>query len=303
MTVILVLSDCPPRLRGDMTKWFVEINTGVYVGNVSARVRDEIWDRVTENLGRGHATMVFSAAGEQHMDFRVHNACWRPIDFDGIKLMRRPDTLNRPAASDGVKACFSKASKRIFASGNKKVINGINNFRAANYAVLDFETTGLDAKSDEIIEIGAIYVEDGIAAEKLQMLVRCDVPVPTDVTQLNGITDAELKEKGVDLAEAIHVLLEFVEDLPLVSHNAAFEQGFLYSACKKTGEEPPENRFIDTLKMSQIILPDLENHKLSTLAARLGISDTVTHRAMADCEITYGIYCKLNELAASETQK
>lgn len=72
MTVV-VLTDCPPKLRGDLTKWLLEINTGVYVGNLSARVREELWTRICENLKTGRATMVFRASNEQKMDFRVHN--------------------------------------------------------------------------------------------------------------------------------------------------------------------------------------------------------------------------------------
>lgn len=59
--IVLSLSNCPPKLRGDLSKWLVEINAGVYVGRVSARVRDELWQRVCENLRDGRATMVFRA--------------------------------------------------------------------------------------------------------------------------------------------------------------------------------------------------------------------------------------------------
>ena len=45
MTVVVV-TDCPAKLRGDLTKWMIEINTGVYVGNLSARVREELWIRI-----------------------------------------------------------------------------------------------------------------------------------------------------------------------------------------------------------------------------------------------------------------
>lgn len=82
------MTNCPPRLRGDLSKWLCEINTGVYVGNVSSRVRDALWDRVCQNLKNGQATLVFTTAGEQRMDFRTHNTTWEAVDFDGIKLMR-----------------------------------------------------------------------------------------------------------------------------------------------------------------------------------------------------------------------
>ena len=64
------MTNCPPRLRGDLSKWLCEINTGVYVGNVSSRVRDAVWDRVCQNLKNGQATLVYTAAGEQRMEFR-----------------------------------------------------------------------------------------------------------------------------------------------------------------------------------------------------------------------------------------
>lgn len=48
--IVIMVSDCPPKIRGDLSKWLCEINTGVFVGNVSSRVRDEIWDRVCNNI-------------------------------------------------------------------------------------------------------------------------------------------------------------------------------------------------------------------------------------------------------------
>ena len=302
MTVILVLSNCPPKLRGDMTKWFTEINTGVYVGNVNARVRDEIWARVTENIGQGRATMVFSAPGrEQHLDFYVHNALWEPIDYDGIKLMRRPDLFNQPELSSNAKTGFSNAAKRRMAAG-KKISHDLLRFCLSSYVILDFETTGLDDVTDEIIEMGAILVERNKVVEKIQMLVHTEKPIPSAVAELTGITDEKLKREAIDEAQALSRLLEFIEDFPLVCHNAMFEQGFLYSACRRAGTEIPENRFIDTLEFAQILLPDLENHRLSTIARNFGLSETVRHRALPDCEMTYGIYCKLNELISSKMQ-
>ena len=97
--IVIMLSDCPPKVRGDLSKWLCEINTGVFVGNVSSRVREEVWQRICENIKSGQATMVFSAPGEQKMDFRVHNTTWEPVDLDGIKLMRRP--LPAARKSDG----------------------------------------------------------------------------------------------------------------------------------------------------------------------------------------------------------
>ena len=88
--IVISLSDCPPALRGDLSKWLLEITAGVYVGQVSARVRDELWERIEKNIKHGRAAMVFDAANEQKMDFRIHNTSWELVDCDGLRLVRRP---------------------------------------------------------------------------------------------------------------------------------------------------------------------------------------------------------------------
>ena len=108
--IVLTLSDCPISLRGDLTKWLIEINTGVFVGRVSARVRDKLWERVRDSVKHGRATLVFSTRNEQHMDFLVHNSEWEPIDFDGIKLMLRPSPA-RVKKLGSLRLGYSKASK------------------------------------------------------------------------------------------------------------------------------------------------------------------------------------------------
>ena len=90
--VVVVLTACPPKLRGHLTRWLIEISPGVYVGHVSARVRDLIWQQITENSGRGRAIMVFSANNEQRLSFRTHGQTWQPVDVEGLTLVLRPDS-------------------------------------------------------------------------------------------------------------------------------------------------------------------------------------------------------------------
>ena len=84
---------------------------GVYVGQVSARVRDELWNRILENAKVGRVTMVYQTNNEQHFAYRVHNSEWKPIDFDGLTLMLRPvdEFSNRPQS---LRPGFSKAAQR-----------------------------------------------------------------------------------------------------------------------------------------------------------------------------------------------
>jgi CRISPR-associated protein Cas2 len=80
----------PVGLRGHLTRWLLEISPGVFVGHVSARVRQLVWQRITEFDFPGRAVMVHPARTEQHLAFQVHGHDWEPVDFDGVHLIRRP---------------------------------------------------------------------------------------------------------------------------------------------------------------------------------------------------------------------
>lgn len=97
--VVVVLTACPVGLRGDLTRWFLEIASGVFVGHVTARVRDRLWERITGQIRTGKAIMVYSARNEQHLGFKVHRADWTPVDCDGLELVERP--VDNATGSDG----------------------------------------------------------------------------------------------------------------------------------------------------------------------------------------------------------
>lgn len=107
--IVIVLTAVPPRLRGVLTRWLLEIAPGVFVGRTSARVRDLMWARIVDDIGRGRAIMVHSQRSEQHLDFRVHGHDWIPTDFDGLHLMMRPDRKTPPEATKSVEATGPKA--------------------------------------------------------------------------------------------------------------------------------------------------------------------------------------------------
>ncbi|MFJ1596241.1 type I-E CRISPR-associated endoribonuclease Cas2e [Streptomyces sp. NPDC088261] len=110
MTVI-VLTNCPPGLRGFLTRWLLEISAGVFIGNPSARIRDALWDEVQQYAGQGRALLAHTTNNEQGFTFRTHDHAWHPIDHEGLTLIRRPAENNRPAPI-GPKPGWSKASKR-----------------------------------------------------------------------------------------------------------------------------------------------------------------------------------------------
>ncbi len=89
MTVVIVVA-VPVGLRGHLTRWLIEISPGVFVGRITARVRDHLWGRVCHHLGDGgRAVMVHAARNEQGLAFLVLGESWQPVDLDGLMLVRR----------------------------------------------------------------------------------------------------------------------------------------------------------------------------------------------------------------------
>ena len=287
------MTNCPPRLRGDLSKWLYEINTGVYVGNVSGRVREAIWDRVCQNLKNGQATMVFSAAGEQKMDFRTHNTTWEAVDFDGIKLMKRP-LPGAEVKEDSLKPGFSNAAKHMYAQKNLGQKRGEGKQKEQSYTVIDLETTGLNALGNEIIEYGALRIRDGEIVESFEVLVNISQEVPDVIRQLTGIGSEDLKE-GKNPEEALRDFLDFIGKDVLVGHTISFDMDFLRESCRKFDMPIPANHCSDIAKIARKKLPRMKNYKLISLAQYFQIADTIEHRALADCKIMQQVYCKLNE--------
>ncbi len=87
MTVV-VLTGAPVGLRGHLTRWMVEVATGVFVGNPSARVRERVWGLLADRIGVGQAIMVEPADNEQGWSVRTAGRNrWNPVDLDGLILM------------------------------------------------------------------------------------------------------------------------------------------------------------------------------------------------------------------------
>lgn len=301
--IVVVLEKCPPSLRGDLTKWLQEINTGVYAGNVNARVRDQLWERICANIRSGRATMAWSARGEQGMSFRVHNTAWQPVDYDGITLMVRPDEIGAKLEGSGLRPGFSKAAKaRMMQRVEAKRRDGehleVASVRddAPSYVVVDVETTGLNCDADRILEIGAIKVRGGAPADEFCSLVRCDVPIPAEAAKLTGITDEMLASAGRPIEDVMKEFAEFIADERVVCHNARFDIGFLMAAAKRCGIGIMRgSKCEDTLMIARRKIKGLKSFKLVEIAKLFDLDTSGAHRAIKDCYLTHQIYEALSE--------
>ncbi|NJP67115.1 type I-E CRISPR-associated endoribonuclease Cas2e [Streptomyces spiramenti] len=108
MTVI-VLTNCPPGLRGFLTRWLLEVSPGVFLGSTSARIRDLLWDEVQTYRDKGRALLAYQTDTEQGFTFRTHEHAWEPVDHEGLTLIHRP---TRKRTTGLPKQGWSNAAKR-----------------------------------------------------------------------------------------------------------------------------------------------------------------------------------------------
>lgn len=86
--LVIVVENAPPRLRGRLAIWLLEIRAGVYVGSYSARVRDYIWKQVEAGIEDGNAVIAWKANNEAGFDFITLGTNRRiPVELDGAKLV------------------------------------------------------------------------------------------------------------------------------------------------------------------------------------------------------------------------
>ena len=156
------------------------------------------------------------------------------------------------------------------------------------FVCLDFETTGLEAESAEIIEIGAVRVKDGQAVEKFERLVGIVGELPEAITHLTGIRPEDLQGRP-PIDEVLPELLDFLSSSRIIAHNLPFDFSFLQAALSRGGfavrvpDFNPENpRHLDLLPLTRIVFPRLRAYNLESLAAQFGLDVWDRHRALAD---------------------
>lgn len=86
--LVIVIENAPPRLRGRLGIWLIEIRAGVYVGDLSMKVREMLWKQVENGIGEGNAVMAWSTNTESGFDFVTFGKNRRiPLELDGLKLV------------------------------------------------------------------------------------------------------------------------------------------------------------------------------------------------------------------------
>lgn len=148
---------------------------------------------------------------------------------------------------------------------------------AKSYTVLDIETTGLDAASNDIIEVAAVKIRSGSLAEEFGSLVKPKQALPPEITVLTGIDEAMLIA-APQLEEIMPQLEDFIGSDIIIAHNAAFDAAFLGRHFRR------EKEWLDSLSLAQIVYPDRPSYALASLADHLGLGNPAAHRALGDAK-------------------
>ncbi len=161
-----------------------------------------------------------------------------------------------------------------------------------DYVVFDVETTGLEATTDHIIEIGALKYINNELVEEFNVLIYPEISIPEIITTITGITDEMVKNEKT-IQEVLPDFLNFIKDFTLVGHNVAFDLGFINKSLKKLGLEALKNDSIDTVELARKYIPKAFNYKLETLKKYFHL-DFGSHRSIEDVKTTNYIYqeCK-----------
>lgn len=155
----------------------------------------------------------------------------------------------------------------------------------SSYVCLDLETTGLEPKTCDIIEIAMIKVRSGKIVDRLETFVYTPLEISEHIGYLTGISAKDI-EKAPDFIQLAPKVQEFIGTDPLVGHNIWFDWNFL----AQKGVNIQNNQLWDTYTMSNILYPELPSHSLETNTKYFGIAHEDSHRAMADVMASHKLW-------------
>ena len=167
-------------------------------------------------------------------------------------------------------------------------------------AVLDFETTGLSASNDRVIEVGAVALDGKNCVGTFSQLIHPGDYLPYHITQITGITDEMLFDKPT-AEEVMPQLADFIEDRTIIAHNAPFDSKFLKAEMARVDIDLT-NPVLCTLRLARRILPGHGSYSLGNLASHLGINLERAHRALDDAKATAYLWRHVYEEVASQVE-
>lgn len=160
--------------------------------------------------------------------------------------------------------------------------------------VFDTETTGLDFQSDNIVQIAAQEIVNGIPGATFEVYIKSDKPVGTSY-EIHKISDEYLIESGIEASEAIKLFKDFSKGALLIAHNSDFDKFFINQYCERKFIDFSIDYVIDSINLTKILHNDLPSYKLEYLLKILNVEGVNSHNALDDVKATVNLILKLSE--------
>lgn len=161
------------------------------------------------------------------------------------------------------------------------------------FVVFDIETTGFSPDENNIIEIGAVKISNGEIVDRFSTFVNPKEPIPYRIEKLTSINDSMVMDAPF-INDALTQFRNFSEGAIYVAHNAEFDMSFIKAKEEAAGIYR-EYSYVDTLKLSRLMVPEISKFKLDNLCKFFKVSLENHHRAVDDAGATAEIYIKLME--------
>lgn len=249
-------------------------------------------------LGEGDSIIASGRLGDYNgrksLTFEKINACEFPADFRKKPKFKNPVPKEyklifpSPAETVKVRSVFEKETEIPKSATGK------------TFVVFDIETTGIDVNNNDITEIGAVKIKDGVMTEQFTTLVKPDFQISQEITKLTGIDD-EMVKNSPKFSAVLPDFLKFCENAIVVAHNG---DGFDFKYIRKYAREYEydfNNKTADSLILARKCLPSLNKFDLHTLADHFGVVFR-HHRALSDAYATAEIFLELLKINENNKQ-
>jgi DNA polymerase III subunit epsilon len=157
--------------------------------------------------------------------------------------------------------------------------------RNLNFCVFDLETTGGNHKTDKVIEIGLVKIENLEIVDEKDFLIQPEIKIPDFIQKLTGIKQDDVKNAEL-IENVIDEILEFMGDSILIAHNTSFDIPFFNSVLRRLNRPELENKSLCTNLMTRYLIPNLLNSNLNYMCKIFDIKHKKAHRALDDSRAT-----------------
>ena len=264
--IVVSVVKAPNRLRGFLSQLLLELNTGLYVGNVSATVRMELWKHIQNEIGSGSAVLLWNTNTEQGFDFVCYQTDQIPKDFDGLKL--------------------------LFHSLEQQKVSKIGHEWQSAYVACDIETTGLSLLTDQVLEIGLARIENHVVMDQQSWLLASVKDVPETITKMTGITSEMIRKQGKPVRNVLMEVFQWLDHCFVIGYNIRkFDWQFLQLLWQKEHLQIPRCKLIDVMELAKQCLSLSSYQSLHEVRKLLKLNEIIeAHRALSDAIAVTDVY-------------